>query len=98
LYKLKALDKRWIGFVVGLVLPFLVITGLYLGSDTIEVDFVTYLINGWEYRLFATLLPMALLMNLAAFLIFIQRRRMLFCQGMVFSTAIYGVVILLLRI
>jgi hypothetical protein len=95
---MKKLDKRIYGIIAGLIFPALIIVAFYLSSDTIQVDFKTFLLNGWEYRLFSAILPPALLLNLVLFSLFMLRNRMRFCQGVVIATALYGVLILIMRL
>ncbi len=93
---MKKINTRIFGIITGLLLPALIVVIFYLGDSNIDVDFFTFLAKVWEFRLFNTILKPSLLINLAVFMFFMQRKVMYFCQGLIIATAVYGVLLFIM--
>jgi len=89
---MKKLDRIWIGVVTGLIAPIIALYIIFqLGSFMDHItDFRVFFIN---YKYTVVLFKPSLLINLAIFLLFINRNHLKFSRGMVFSTMFYILIV-----
>ena len=85
---MKKFDQIWIGIVVGLIAPIIVLYVIFqLGNFMSNItDFEAFMVN---FKYTVILFKPSLLVNLAIFLLFVNRNLLKFSRGMVFSTMAY---------
>lgn len=90
------LDKKWIGFVIGLLAPFLALCGYYLiNYRYMSVgDFVDYLKLGDTYT---PLVSLCVLANLAAFYPFIWKEKWEGGKGVLAATFVWAALVVFLK-
>lgn len=80
------------GFLVGLIGPLIILFGINVYQFP-DIGFITFLKTGFVTATLAPWLKLAALFNLAPFFLFINTNRLKTAQGIIFSTFIYGFVI-----
>ena len=86
-------DKRWIGFIIGVLCPILILYGVK-SFDSPHTPFLSFLKTGFEFGSLSPILKLAALFNLAPFFYFINDNKMRVCQGIVFATILCGLFII----
>lgn len=82
----------WVGLVAGLIAPivFLLLVWMYAETNLGFFPFMQYM---FEMRLLGNFTKLALLLNLALFILFMQRNKLNFCKGILFATVLWGLFI-----
>lgn len=85
---MKKFDHLWLGTGVGLVAPAVVLYVIFQMGNLMEYawDFEAYLIN---IKYTVVLFKPSLLINLAIFMLFINKDYLKFARGIVMSTMLY---------
>jgi len=87
-------NKIALGFITGILSPFLLFLILYLNSD-VDTDFYAYINKTISTLYFLPLMKLALLINLAPFMVAMYLNRLLFARGILMSTFIYALLFIL---
>jgi hypothetical protein len=86
------LNKVYWGIIAGIIAPFLFLGLLYFYTDT-TMNFADYLVQLYRLRLLGNFLKLALLFNLALFILFMSQDKLSFCKGVLTSTFLWGLLI-----
>lgn len=90
---MKKLNKVYWGITAGLIAPFVFLLLLYMYTET-PLSFGSFLIQLFQIRLLGNFLKLALLFNLALFILFMSQDKLNFCKGILASTILWGLFIL----
>lgn len=95
--KAKALDKLYIGLLIGLIVP-LVTFWLYYLLKFREVEFTTYIRNIHLYKILFKILSLCVLPDLGVFYLFINNKYNNAAKGVVMACFVYALTVLAYRI
>ncbi|MAY83699.1 MAG: hypothetical protein CMP59_06145 [Flavobacteriales bacterium] len=87
-------DKIWVGLLMGLLLPFLVMLIVYLSSYA-YLTVPDFLRKMAFQAVFLKLLSLCAIVNLASFFLFYQTKHDRAARGVIFATFIYAFVVLI---
>lgn len=90
-------DKVSVGFVTGLLLPFLIFVMIYLVRDP-EVPVFQYFSGLWQFHLLLKIMSLCVLPNLLIFILYIRRKMDFAARGVLAATIIYALVVLISKI
>ncbi len=90
-------NKLYIGILVGLILPLIMSFILYLSLYRGELEYVAFLSQLINMGSIGKLLSISVLPNLVVFFIAINLERLLAARGIVTSTVLYAVVVLVFK-
>lgn len=90
-------NKLYIGIILGLLLPVIMSVILYLSLYSGELEFIAFLSRLVKMGSIGKLLSISVLPNLIVFFIAINRERLLAARGIVTSTLVYVVVVLIFK-
>ena len=93
---MKLKDHILLGTSAGIIGPSLVMFGFYLSNFRNE-PFFEFLITAVTQGLLSPLLSLCALINLGSFYLFLQFNFLYSARGVILSTFIYGVIIILLK-
>ena len=94
--QLKKYDKIWLGLVIGLITPLLVMFVYYrINFYYIRVD--TFLYEAFMKSIFLPLLSLCVIGNLAVFFLFLQTDRYHSSRGVVFATLLYAISVFIMK-
>lgn len=86
------LNKVYWGIITGLLAPFIFLGLMYFYSET-NMGFGDYMVQLFRLRLLGNFLKLALLFNLAFFILFMSQDKLNFCKGVLGSTILWGLFI-----
>ncbi|MBI1305386.1 MAG: hypothetical protein GC181_02095 [Bacteroidetes bacterium] len=90
---MKKIDNTWFGLLAGLIAPFAVLLIIFKLGGFMEADEDVQLL--WlNIKMTTVLFRPCLLINLAIFMITINRNWLKFSRGLVFATMIYAAVVI----
>lgn len=94
--KVKKYDQVWLGIVLGVITPILVLVVYYqMNFSYIRMD--TFLYETFMKRIFLPLLSLCVLGNLGVFFIFIQTERYYSARGVILSTFLYAIAVFIMK-
>jgi hypothetical protein len=93
---MKLKDHLILGIIAGLLGPSLGILGFYLVNFSSE-GFLAFLILSVEGKLLSPLLSLCAVINLGVFYLFLHFNYLYAARGVILSTLIYGVCIVVLK-
>ena len=94
--EVKKYDKLWLGLVLGIIAPILVLL-FYYEKNYYYIRVDTFLYETFMKRIFLPLLSLCVIGNLAVFFIFIQTDRYYSARGVVFATMLYAIAVFILK-
>jgi hypothetical protein len=80
------------GLIAGILAPLLFLLILWMYADT-SAGFFNFLAYLFEMRLLGNFTKLALLFNLALFILFNSRNKLQFCKGILSATILWGLFI-----
>ncbi len=86
------LDKMWIGLLLGLISPVIVLAIFYLINYT-HISFYGFLSKYMEHKALIPLFSLCAVINLGLFFLFIQKEKYYAARGIIFSTLIYTIIV-----
>ncbi len=89
---IQKLDKHWIGFIIGLLIPMIILLVIYFEENIID-SFMTFLFDLFNHRLLSAFIRIGLIGNLAIFLLTFNTGFTKLPRGILMSTIIYGLFI-----
>lgn len=89
---MNKLNTLWAGLVSGLFAPMLFLLMVWIYADT-TFGFFSFMKYLFEMRLLGNFTKLALLLNLALFILFMQRNKLTFCKGILMATVFWGLFI-----
>jgi hypothetical protein len=90
-------DKTSVGFVIGMVLPFLIFMMIYLLRDP-DVPVFHYLSGLWQFNILLKIMSLCVLPNLLIFILYIRRKMDFAARGVLAATIVYALVVLISKI
>jgi len=93
----KELDKFWIGIVLGLLVPQLIMFLFYLQVYFKKMDMLTFIKRIWDTDIFSPLISLCCIGNLAAFFIFYYLYYNDSARGVIIATFIYTLIVVVLK-
>lgn len=89
---LDKLDKMWIGTLLGLISPVIVLIIFYL-LNYLHISFYGFLSKYMDHKALVPLFSLCVIINLGLFFLFIQKEKYYAARGIIFSTLIYAIII-----
>jgi hypothetical protein len=89
---LDKLDKMWIGTLLGIISPIIVLTLFYLINYT-HISFYGFLSKYMEHKALIPLFSLCTIINLGIFFLFIYTEKYYAARGIIFSTLIYAIIV-----
>ena len=93
----KEFDKFWIGIVLGLIVPLIVMFLFYLQVYYRKMDIPTFIKRTWDTDIFSPLISLCCIGNLATFFIFYYLYHNDSARGVIISTFIYTLIVVVLK-
>ncbi|MCX6187790.1 MAG: hypothetical protein NTU43_12500 [Bacteroidetes bacterium] len=90
------LDKFWLGSLFGLIAPSIGILLFYLTNYSLQ-DMSSFLELAVKEKMLSPLLSLCVVINLGVFYLFIHFEKYYSARGVIFSTFIYGLAIVILK-
>lgn len=85
-----------IGILIGLLCPLIILFGIYLYNYS-NYEVWDYLVTSYETGLLAKKLSLGAILNLAAFLLFVNIKKELIARGVFISTILVGAFIVYIK-
>lgn len=90
------IDKVYIGVLVGLLVPFLALTTLYLSTD-VDLDWASRESLVLNLKVMSPYLRLSLIANMIFFIPFSKKSRNRFLRGLIGAMFIYGLIIVIIH-
>ncbi len=90
------LDNFWLGLFAGLVAPSIGIILFYFFNYSIQ-NLTSFLSLAIKEKMLSPLLSLCVVINLGVFYLFIHYQKYVSAKGIIFSTFIYGLAIVILK-
>jgi hypothetical protein len=88
----EKIDQMWLGFIIGTIIPIIVLLVLYLESHIID-SFSEFILKLFKDRLLGSFLRIGLIGNLAIFLLTFNTGYDKLSRGNLMATIVYGLFI-----
>jgi hypothetical protein len=93
----KEFDRFWIGIILGLLVPQLIMLLFYLQVYFKKMNLMAFVKRIWDTDIFSPLISLCCIGNLAAFFIFYYLYYNDSARGVIISTFIYTLIVVLLK-
>lgn len=93
----KKFDKLWIGFLLGLMVPWIAVAVFYFVSD-IVFTIPDYIRHIWSNHVFTPTLSLSVICNLLIFFIGIWTERYQYAKGVILATLLYAFLVFGLKL
>jgi len=90
-------DRVAVGFVTGMLLPFLIFVVIYLVRNP-DVPVFHYLSGLWQFNLLLKIMSLCVFPNLLIFLLYIRRKMDYAARGVLAATFVYALFVLISKI
>lgn len=89
---LNKLDKMWVGILLGLISPVIVLI-IFYHLNYSYISFYGFLSKYMEYKALVPLFSLCVIINLGIFYLFIHKNKYHAGRGIIFSTLIYAIIV-----
>jgi hypothetical protein len=90
-------DRFVLGFLLGILVPVIFFLIVYQMKYA-NMEFMTYLRNIWQMKIFLKILALCVVPNLGFFLLFFRKKQDMAARGVIAATIIYAVFILIAKL
>jgi len=90
-------DRMLIGWIIGTIVPVLIFMITYQLKYS-EVDFMKYLKDLWQMKMFLKLLSLCVYSNLGLFFLFYRMKYDLAARGVIMATLMYALLVLVVKL
>ena len=91
------IDRLIVGFSIGLLVPVIFFLLVYQMKYA-NMEFMTYIRSIWQIKIFWKILSLCVFPNLGFFLLFYRRKYDMAARGIILSTFIYALVVLIAKL
>ena len=95
--KRNRFDRILTGWLIGTIVPLLIFLITYLVKYS-EMEFMTFLRNLWNMRIFLKLLSICVFPNLGFFLLFYRLKYDMAARGVIMATFMYAFIVLVAKL
>ena len=95
--KRNTADRLLVGWVIGIVVPLLFFLVFYQMKYS-EMQFVVYLRNVWEMKIFLKIISLCVFPNLGFFFLFYRNKYDMAARGVILATFMYAFLVLIAKI
>ena len=95
--KRNTADRLLVGWVIGIVVPLLFFLVFYQMKYS-EMQFMVYLRNVWEMKIFLKIISLCVFPNLGFFFLFYRNKYDMAARGVILATFMYAFLVLIAKI
>lgn len=96
-HKRNTADRLLVGWVIGIVVPLLFFLGFYQMKYS-EMQFMVYLRNVWDMKIFLKIISLCVFPNLGFFFLFYRNKYDMAARGVILATFMYAFLVLIAKI
>jgi hypothetical protein len=93
----KRYDRMLIGWLIGTIVPVLIFMITYQVKYS-EMDFMKYMRNLWQMKMFLKVLSLCVYSNLGLFFLFYRMKYDLAARGVIMATFMYAFLVLVVKL
>jgi hypothetical protein len=95
--KQNTTDRLLVGWVIGIVVP-LVFFFVFYKMKYSEMNFMIYLRNVWEMKIFLKIISLCVFPNLGFFFLFYRKKYDMAARGVIMATFMYAFLVLVAKL
>jgi hypothetical protein len=95
--KTSSIDRLFVGFTIGFFVPVIFFLIVYQVKYS-SMEFMTYLRNIWQMKIFWKILSLCVFPNLGFFFLFYRRKYDMAARGVILATFIYAFAVLITKL
>ncbi len=95
--KRNTTDRLLVGWVIGIVVPLLFFLVFYQMKYS-EMQFMVYLRNVWEMKIFLKIISLCVFPNLGFFFLFYRNKYDMAARGVIMATFMYAFLVLIAKL
>ncbi|BBE20023.1 hypothetical protein AQPE_4214 [Aquipluma nitroreducens] len=95
--KRNTADRLLVGWVIGIVVPLLFFLVFYQMKYS-EMQFMVYLRNVWDMKIFLKIISLCVFPNLGFFFLFYRNKYDMAARGVIMATFMYAFLVLIAKI
>ena len=95
--KRNTVDRLLVGWVIGIVVPLLFFLVFYQMKYS-EMQFMVYLRNVWDMKIFLKIISLCVFPNLGFFFLFYRNKYDMAARGVILATFMYAFLVLIAKI
>jgi len=96
-HKRNALDRLLIGWLIGFIVPIIIFLVAY-DLKFSDMEFLDYLRNIWQMRIFMQILSLCAFPNLGFFFLFYRMKYDMAARGVILATFMYAFAVLVVKL
>lgn len=90
-------DRLLVGWVIGIVVPLVFFLVVYQMKYS-EIQFMVYLRNVWEMKIFLKIISLCVFPNLGFFFLFYRKKYDMAARGVIMATFMYAFLVLVAKL
>lgn len=95
--KYNTTDRLLVGWVIGIIVPMVFFLVFYQMKYS-EMQFMVYLRNVWEMKIFLKIISLCVFPNLGFFILFYRKKYDMAARGVVMATFMYAFLVLVAKL
>jgi hypothetical protein len=95
--KQNTTDRLLVGWVIGIVVPLIFFLVVYQMKYS-EMQFMVYLRNIWEMKIFLKIISLCVFPNLGFFFLFYRKKYDMAARGVIMATFMYAFLVLVVKL
>jgi len=95
--KYNTTDRLLVGWVIGIIVPMVFFLVFYQMKYS-EMQFMVYLRNVWEMKIFLKIISLCVFPNLGFFFLFYRKKYDMAARGVVMATFMYAFLVLVAKL
>lgn len=95
--KRNTADRLLVGWVIGIVVPLVFFLALYQMKYS-EMQFMVYLRNVWDMKIFLKIISLCVFPNLGFFFLFYRKKYDMAARGVIMATFMYAFLVLVAKL
>ena len=95
--KRNTADRLLVGWVIGIVVPLVFFLAFYQMKYS-EMQFMVYLRNVWDMKIFLKIISLCVFPNLAFFFLFYRKKYDMAARGVIMATFMYAFLVLIAKL
>ena len=95
--KYNTTDRLLVGWVIGIIVPMVFFLVFYQMKYS-EMQFMVYLRNVWEMKIFLKIISLCVFPNLGFFFLFYRKKHDMAARGVIMATFMYAFLVLVAKL
>lgn len=95
--KRNTADRLLVGWVIGIVVPLVFFLAFYQMKYS-EMQFMVYLRNVWDMKIFLKIISLCVFPNLGFFFLFYRKKYDMAARGVIMATFMYAFLVLIAKL